>query len=102
MRLGAMVFWMAVWMTAWTCPAAPPDSLPDGPQRAVVVSRCSGCHPAEVLLGRLDTPKNWARKVDSMMDRGAVLSADDIVQVNAYLNEHFALIPENVTLPEGP
>ena len=82
--------------------AAAPESLPEGPQKAIVASRCRGCHPAEVLLGRLDTPKNWARKVDSMIDRGAELSPSDIVQINAYLNELFALVPENVILPDGP
>jgi cytochrome c5 len=85
------------------CFAAAPLSPPDAPQKATVVKRCSGCHPAEVLLGRrLDTPKNWARKVESMIDRGAELTPDEIVEVNAYLNEHFALVPENVELPEGP
>ena len=81
---------------------AAPETLPDGPQKALVVSLCKGCHPPEVLLGRLDTPKNWARKVDSMVNRGAELSDDDVVQINAYLNEHFALVKENVTLPDGP
>src|SRR6478752_2717845 len=81
---------------------AAPETLPDGPQKALVVSRCKGCHPPEVLLGRLNTPKNWARKVDSMVNRGAELSDDDVVQINAYLNEHFALVKENVTLPDGP
>lgn len=64
--------------------------------------RCRACHPAEVLLGRLDTPKNWARKVESMITRGAQLTPEEVVEVNAYLNKNFALVPENVELPEGP
>jgi cytochrome c553 len=86
----------------WVCLAAEPEALPEGPQKTLVANRCKGCHPAEVLLGRLDTPKNWARKVESMINRGAELSDDDVAQINAYLNEHFALVPENVTLPDGP
>lgn len=54
------------------------------------------------MLGRLDTPKNWARKVESMINRGAELSDDEATEINAYLNEHFALVPQNVTLPEAP
>lgn len=86
----------------WTCFAAAPESLPEAPQKALVATRCRGCHPAEVLLGRLDTPKNWARKVESMINRGAELSPDDVVQTNTYLNENFALVPQSVTLPDGP
>ncbi len=89
-------------ISAWTCCAATPATLPDAPEKAVVVSRCGSCHPAEVLLGRLDNPKNWARKVDSMVNRGAELSDADIVQVNNYLNKYFALVPENVSLPDAP
>ena len=89
-------------ISAWACLAAGPDALPESPEKSIVVARCSSCHPSEVLLGRLDTPKNWARKVESMENRGAELSAGDIVQINNYLNKHFALLPENVTLPDGP
>jgi hypothetical protein len=40
-----------------------PAGLPDGPERNTFVKVCSGCHPPEVVLGRMDTPKNWVRKV---------------------------------------
>ncbi len=98
MRLAAIFTMMSV----GACLAASTESLPDGPQKALVAARCSGCHPAEVVIGRLDTPKNWARKVDSMINRGAELSDSDVTEINAYLNEHFALVPQNVTLPDGP
>ena len=51
--------------------AQAPAGLPDGPGRNTLVKVCSGCHPPEVVLGRMDTPKNWARKVDGIIDRGA-------------------------------
>jgi hypothetical protein len=41
----------------------------------------------------MDTPKNWARKVDSMINRGAVATDAEVNQVNAYLNRNFALSP---------
>jgi hypothetical protein len=37
---------------------------PKCPERNTFVKVCNGCHPPEVVLGRRDTPKNWARKVD--------------------------------------
>lgn len=98
MRLAAIVALIPMGV----CLAASPEPLPDGPQKAVVARQCSKCHPAEVLLGRLDTPKNWARKVESMINRGAELSDDDVVQINEYLNANFALTPASVKLPDGP
>ena len=64
--------------------------LPDGPARNTFVKVCSGCHPAEVVLGRMDKPKNWARKVASMINRSAVATDAEGNQVNAYLNPSFA------------
>ncbi|HEY6347737.1 MAG TPA: hypothetical protein VIY49_40105 [Bryobacteraceae bacterium] len=66
--------------------------LPDGPEKKTFVKVCSGCHPPEVVLGRMDTPKNWARKVDSMINRGAVATDAEVNQVNAYLDRNFAFV----------
>lgn len=76
--------------------------LPDGPEKKTFLKVCSGCHPAEAVLGRMDTPKNWARKVDSMINRGAVATPEEIDQINAYLNKNFAFVPSQVHLPDGP
>jgi hypothetical protein len=83
------------------CLSAEPPGLPDGSGKATVLKRCSKFHPPELLLDRLDTPKNWTRKVDSMINRGAELTPDEVAEVTAYLNTNFALTPERVRLPDG-
>jgi hypothetical protein len=101
-RLASIFSLMAGLSCISICLSAEPAALPDGPGKATVLKRCSRCHPPEVLLDRLDTPKNWARKVDSMINRGAELTPDEIAEVTAYLNTNFALTPETVRLPDGP
>jgi hypothetical protein len=44
------------------------------------------------MLGRMDTPKNRARKVDSMINRGAVATDAEVKQVNVYRNRNFAFV----------
>jgi cytochrome c5 len=50
----------------------------------------------------MDTAKNWARKVDSMINRGAVATDAEVDQINAYLNRNFAFVAAQVHLPNGP
>jgi cytochrome c5 len=66
------------------------------------VKVCSGCHKPEAVLFRRDTPKNWAKKVDSMINRGAEATDDEIKLINTYLNNNFAFVPEQVHFPDGP
>jgi cytochrome c5 len=80
----------------------PAAGLPAGPEKKLFLKVCSGCHPAEAVLGRMDTPKNWARKVDSMINRGAVAAPAEVDQINAYLSRNFAFVPSQVHLPDGP
>jgi cytochrome c5 len=80
----------------------PPAGLPDGPEKNTFLKVCSGCHEPEAVLGRMDSPKNWARKVDSMINRGAEASPEEIAQINAYLNRNFAFVASQVSLPQGP
>jgi cytochrome c5 len=83
------------------CVAQVPAGLPDGPEKNTFAKVCSGCHYAEAVAGRLDTPKNWARRVDSMINRGAKATPEEIDQINAYLNRNFGFAPAKVHLPEG-
>lgn len=76
--------------------------LPEDPDKSTYLKVCTGCHPPEAVLGRLDTPKNWARKVDSMVNRGAEATEDEVTRINGYLNRNFAFVPAQVPLPDGP
>jgi cytochrome c5 len=80
----------------------PVAGLPDGPEKNTFLKVCTGCHEPEAVLGRMDSPKNWARKVDSMINRGAEATPEEIAQINAYLNRNFAFVAGQVHLPEAP
>ena len=77
--------------------------LPDAPEKNTFLKVCSGCHPPEAVAGRMDTPKNWARKVESMMNRGAEATPEEITLINAYLNRDFLVLHRpKVLLAEDP
>ncbi|HKQ15094.1 MAG TPA: pyrroloquinoline quinone-dependent dehydrogenase [Steroidobacteraceae bacterium] len=64
--------------------AAPPppaprkvDDLPAGPGRDVLVRSCASCHELGVVLARGRTRPEWAEVTSLMVDRGAVIGADD-------------------------
>ncbi len=63
--------------------------LPDGPGKATVQKICSGCHAAEIVLGRRDTREGWEQLVSSMADKGANGTDDEFNTVIDYLATHF-------------
>ncbi|MGH9581753.1 MAG: hypothetical protein ACRD4O_02315 [Bryobacteraceae bacterium] len=66
-----------------------PRRLPDGPGKATVERICSGCHPAEIVLGRRDTKEGWAQLVSDMVDKGANGTDDEFNTIIDYLAAHF-------------
>jgi mono/diheme cytochrome c family protein len=80
----------------------PPQALPDGPEKPLVLALCSGCHPADAVLGHLNTPKYWDKEIDHMIDRGAKGKPEDFEKITAYLKRNFTYAPGTVPLPEGP
>lgn len=66
-----------------------PSRLPDGPGKATVEKICSGCHPAEIVLGRQDTKEGWAQLVSDMVDKGANGTDAEFNTIINYLATHF-------------
>ena len=79
-------------------PAAPPGagqektatvSLPSGPGKELVESRCTACHD----LGRIATAKrtkdDWELIVNNMVARGATATPDEVRIILAYLVAQF-------------
>jgi cytochrome c553 len=87
---------------AQTTPQATGQGLPDGPEKPLVIAICSGCHPAEAVLGHLNTPKYWDREIDHMIDRGAKGKPEDFEKIDNYLKRNFTYMPGTVKLPDGP
>jgi mono/diheme cytochrome c family protein len=80
----------------------PPQTLPDGPEKPLLVAMCSGCHPAEAVLGHQNPPKYWDKEIEHMIDRGAKGKPEDFDKIAAYLKRNFSYVPATVNLPDGP
>ena len=64
---------------------SPAPSLPPGPGRNVVVSKCSSCHATALIQNERHDADGWDETVDKMIDRGLVITDADRAQVVAYL-----------------
>jgi cytochrome c5 len=71
--------------------AAAPDGpqLPDGPGKATTQKICSGCHAAEIVMGRHETRDGWEQIVGKMVSNGANGTDDEFNEVIDYLATHF-------------
>jgi virginiamycin B lyase len=69
------------------------QKLPDGKGKEVVEAACDGCHGLDQLLGRAWSEEKWRAVVKSMVDKGAVLSDDELKTVIAYLAANFPEAP---------
>lgn len=67
---------------------APGASLPEAPNRETVQRICSGCHPAQIVLGRGMTREQWGSIVSNMISRGAKGSNEEFAQVVDYLAQN--------------
>jgi cytochrome c5 len=63
--------------------------LPDGPGKDVVQRACTQCHDLKVITSKRATEDEWAKTVNDMINRGAVLSDDEADAVIDYLSKHF-------------
>ena len=72
--------------------------LPDGPGKATTLKICSGCHPAEIVIGRHETRDGWEQIVSRMVSNGANGTDDEFNQVIDYLAAHF---PKSEAKPSG-
>jgi competence protein ComEA len=64
--------------------------LPDGPGKATTQKLCSGCHAAEIVIGRHETRNGWEQIVGKMVANGANGTDDEFNEVIDYLVAHFA------------
>jgi hypothetical protein len=63
------------------------DDLPAGGGRDTLVRSCLGCHDVGVVLARGRTRSEWAEVTGLMIDRGAVITEDDLKVLLDYLSE---------------
>jgi cytochrome c5 len=68
---------------AATAPATDPD-------RQLVETMCSTCHPITQVTSKTKTPDDWAATVDKMIGLGAPVTEEDRDRIIAYLATHQA------------
>jgi competence protein ComEA len=71
------------------------DPLPEAAGKATVVLVCASCHDVDTAIGMRRTTTEWKQVVDSMINRGAVASDDEIKVVLTYLSRSFGLVNVN-------
>ena len=69
-------------------PSAEP-SLPNGPGKDVVLRACVKCHSLKITTSKRGSEDEWATSVNNMVNRGAVLSDDEVDEVIDYLSKNF-------------
>ena len=88
-----------------TFAAGPDDILPEAPAKALIVSACTGCHQAPMIVAKRRTAEEWDDVIAKMVDRGAALSEEQQDEVYDYLVKNFgpetAPAPAPAPAPEG-
>ena len=74
----------------WNLLTAQALKLPEGPGKATTQKVCGGCHGAEIVIGRQETPEAWGQIVTEMVDRGATGTEDEFYEVIDYLSKYFS------------
>ncbi len=82
-------------------------SLPEGAGKALVTTRCAGCHDMTTTVSRRGTVAEWRETIARMVERGAQIPATESAVIATYLAEHFgpatAAAGETASaLPDGP
>ncbi len=68
--------------------------LPDAPGKVVTQKLCSGCHGAEIVLGKPHSEDGWGAIVADMVQRGAKGAEEDFYDVVQYLTVNIKALPK--------
>lgn len=68
---------------------SPASSLPEAPERDLVIRVCTACHAPEIVIAKHHSAEEWDDIIATMMDRGAIASEDEQQQILEYLVHNF-------------
>lgn len=88
-RTIGIVLSIAFYLGSCGIQAAEGPQLPDGPGKATTQKICSGCHAAEIVMGRHETHEGWEQIVGKMVSNGANGTDDEFNEVIDYLAKNF-------------
>ncbi len=78
---------------------APPNNLPTGDGRTLLVTACAQCHGLKTITSTRDGAAGWKNSVQEMILRGAQLSPAETDTLIQYLTKNFG--PGSPAAPPG-
>lgn len=69
---------------------APAVTLPDGPGKDLVATRCVMCHTLDRVVSLKRDKNEWPGVVTNMSSRGAVGTPEELQSISKYLVDHFS------------
>ena len=66
-----------------------PASLPAGPGKELVESRCTLCHGLEKVTGEKRSKEEWENTVKNMVERGMSATPEEIKTMTSYFTSQF-------------
>jgi mono/diheme cytochrome c family protein len=79
-------------------PKSVADSLPNAPEKALVLQYCQTCHDLDWILRSGGTRQGWEDRLVRMIRAGATIPRDQIPAVAAYLAK---ALPRRAAPPDG-
>ncbi len=70
-------------------PPAKPITLPDGPGKELVETRCTMCHDLERVTAAKRSKHEWEGVVGNMLDRFGLKAPDEAREIAGYLEAHY-------------
>ena len=64
-------------------------ALPEGPEKAIVLSQCTMCHDVDWIVRSGGTVQGWTDRIQRMIRSGATIRPDQIPAVATYLAKAF-------------
>jgi cytochrome c5 len=83
-------------------PAKPAVELPDGDGKAIATENCQACHKLTNLTKAHKSLDDWKETVQTMIDRGANVPADQVDTLVQYLAKNFGPKDASAPAPAAP
>ena len=88
------IVWVATTLTLVTIAVGPLPAQRDDRGERVMNASCLACHDVRRIQVQAMDAEQWARTVDTMVGKGAKVSADDLPLLVDYLVQHHGPMPE--------
>ena len=86
--------WVAATLTFVTIAAGAVPAQRNDPGERVMNASCLACHDVRRIQVQAMDAEQWAKTVDTMVEKGAKISADDVPLLVNYLVQHHGPMPE--------